>query len=235
MKRQLILAAALCAAYMLPAVAQEAEPADGSDYLAGADVRSGGQNQGRPVIGIRRKADFIVVPVSFISDSRDALVRKNEVNTMLGSAIDRAAGASLELSAGTPIMRDLTKTNYQDLPVQWAGREDTSKVDILVKVPLTTTLAEVDKRVDAFIKGLPRNGRGMIIKSTGRQVAVRNPEQYRSAIVGLIAEDVRRNAAVFGPDYRGSIDGLDKPVSWVQMNDTDVFFYLPYSYRIIAR
>jgi hypothetical protein len=117
----------------------------------------------------------------------------------------------------------------------WAGREDTSKVDILLKVPLTRTVAEVDKLVDAFIRSLPQSGRGTIVKSLSRQVAIRNPEQYRGAIVALIAEDVRRNAQAFGPDYRGAIDGLDKPVLWVQSNDTDVFLYLPYSYRIIAR
>jgi hypothetical protein len=235
MKIQLILTAALLAFTALPASAQEAEAPNGGDYLAGADVRNSNPGANRPVIGLRRKADFIVVPVSFISDSRDALVRKNEVNTMLATALDRAAAAGLELGAGAPILQPLTKANYQNLPVQWAGREDTSKVDILVKVPLSTTVLEVDKRIDSFIKALPREGRGTIIKSAGRQVAIRNPEQYRGAIVGLIAEDVRRNAAVFGPDYRGSIDGIDKPVLWVQTNDTDVFLYLPYSYRIIAR
>jgi hypothetical protein len=235
MNRKIHGAMLLIAAAMSSVQAQDSDPLDNGDYLAGSDARNSNQNQSRPVIGLSRKADYIVVPVSFTSDSRDSAVRTKEIHTMLAAALDKSPASGLELNSGTPILRPVTKENYKLLQMLWAGREDTSKVDILLKVPLTRTVAEVDKQVDAFIRSLPQSGRGTIVKSLSRQVAIRNPEQYRGAIVALIAEDVRRNAQAFGPDYRGAIDGLDKPVLWVQSNDTDVFLYLPYSYRIIAR
>jgi hypothetical protein len=234
--KHIIHAAVLIVAIALsPARAQVSGSPENNDYLAGADARNSSQNANRPVIGLNRKADFIAVLVSFSSDSRDALVRRDEIHTMLVAALDLATGSGLELVTGTPNLMPVTKANYQAISFQWAGREDTSKADVFIKVPLTTTAVEVDKRIDAFIKALPRKGRGLIEKSLGRQLAIRNPEQYRSAIIALVAEDVQRNAAVFGPDYRGSIDGLDKPVLWTQSNDTEVFLYLPYSYRIIAK
>jgi hypothetical protein len=235
MKPAMHLAAALLGVLAAPTQAQDSGTSDGGDYLAGADARNSSQVPNRPVIGLKRKADFIVVLVSFSSDSRDALVRTKEVHSMLAAALDSANGAGLELNSGAPTLMPVTKANYASLPMQWAGRVDTSKVDVFVKVPLSGTTADADKRIDTFIKALPRNGRGMIVKNLGRQLAIRNPEQYHSAIVAMVADDVRRNAAAFGPDYRGSIDGLDKPVLWIQSNDTDVFLYLPYSYRIIAK
>lgn len=230
--RSMIMAAILS---LYPVQAQDSDAYADADYLAGAETWNYNQNQGRPVIGLTHKADFIVVTVSFISDTRDAMTRTQEINSMLSAALDRARAAGLELGFSTPVLRPVTKANYMTIPTQWAGREDTSKVDILVKVPMAKTVAEVDAKVDAFVKALPRSGRGTIIKNTGRQLALRNPEQYRGAIVSAIAEDVRRNAEAFGPDYRGAIDGLDKPVQWVQTNETDVFLYLPYSYRIVAK
>ena len=235
MKRTLSSALLMMAAAVSSGQAQHVDVAGGGDYLAGPYSRDSSHSQNPPVIGLRRKADFIVVPVSFSSDSRDAQIRKREIQKMLAAALERVNGAGLELVTGFPKLSPVTKANYESLPLQWAGREDTGKVDVFVKAPLSDKMAEAEKRIDEFLKPLPRNGRGTIVKKDGRQLAVRNPEQYRGAIVALIAEDARRNTEVFGPDYRASVDGVDKPVLWAQTNETDVFLYLPYSYRIFAK
>lgn len=194
-----------------------------------------GQRTAPPVIGLKRKADDLVMMVSFTSDTRDALARSNEIYAMLLDALTKGGAAGLTLSTGNPVLVPLTRDNYRSIPMGWAGREDTSKADVYVSVPLAGTPAEAEKRVDAFVKSLKREGRGTIYKAGSRMLAVRSPEQYRAQIVELIAADVRVSAEAFGPDYRGVIDGIDKPVQWSQVNDSDVFLYLPYTYRIIAR
>lgn len=214
-------------------LAQDSEP---SDYLASPTANySGRPDQAVPIIGLKRKADFVLVQISFSSDSRDATTRVQEIHTMLLAAIERAKAAGLELATGSPVLVPLTKANYVSVPLGYGGREDTSKADIFVKLPLTDTAKEAGKSVAAFVKDLPRNGRGTIANYSTNTLVVRNPQQYRATIVKAIAEDVRRNAETFGPDYRGSIDGLDKPVSWIQLNSTELFLYVPYSYRIMAK
>jgi hypothetical protein len=235
MKLLFLSATLMMSAMISPVEAQDTDGSGQDDQFAGYDTRNSNQNQNRPVIGLTHKADSVVVTVSFSSDSRDAAVRKQEIHNMLSAALDRACAAGVELGSSAPNLKPVTKSNYQSLPLGWAGREDTSKADIFVKVPLSSTVEEVDKRIDAFVKALPRTGRGTIIKSLGRQLVIRKPEQYRAVIVSAIADDVRRNAAAFGPEYRGAIDGVDKPVLWTQANETEVFLYLPYSYRIIAK
>lgn len=215
-----------------PALAQDSEGWDGT-YLS--TPQQSQQRGVAPVLGLKRRADYIVIMVSFISDSRDALVRRQEIHAMMLDALSKSEAAGLGLATGNPVLVPVTRANYQNIALQYAGREDTSKADIMINVPLTGTPAEAEKRVDSFIGSLKRQGRGTITKSYGtRLVGLRNPEQYRAQIVRLIAEDVRTNTEVFGPDYRGAVDGIDKPVQWTQVSEAEVFIYLPYTYRIVA-
>lgn len=232
--RNLHLLAATCLCFAaMPALAQDSEGLDDT-YLVSPQ-----QSQQRgppPVIGLKRRADYIVIMVSFTSDSRDALVRKEEIHAMLVDAVGKSEAAGLSLATGSPVLVPLTRANYQNIALQYAGRDDTSMASVMVSVPLTGTAADAEKRVDSFVGSLKRSGRGTITKSYGnRLVGVRNPEQYRPQIVRLIADDVRANAEVFGPDYRGVVDGIDKPVLWSQVSEAEVFLYLPYSYRIVGQ
>jgi hypothetical protein len=221
-------------AFSAPGAAQDSDDQQGGDYQA---YSAQPQQSNIPLIGITRKADFLLVSVNFASDTREATARESEIHKMMLAAIDRAKASGLELATNASILSLLTKENYRSLPMGTAGRVDTSKVDILVKVPLTGTAEVAIKRVDDFIKDLPRNGRGSVAKTYYKThtLAVRNPGQYRPAIIKAVAEDVRSNAEMFGPDYRGSIAGIDKSVAWMQVNNTDVFLYMPYSYRIFAK
>lgn len=91
------------------------------------------------------------------------------------------------------------------------------------------------ERLDAFIKGIPRTGRGAIDKAGALTLTIRNPDQYRDAIVKLVADDARHNAAIFGPDYAVQVGGIDGQISWSQVSGTDVFLYLPYRYTILPK
>lgn len=213
-----------------PSFAQAEDDSFTADYTAGASQQRGTP----PVIGLRRRADYLVMQLSFSSDSRDFLVRRQEIHAMLLGALDKARAAGFELATGSPVLAPVTRENYQNIPFQWAGREDTSKADVLIKVPLTGSADDAEKRVDTFVSGLERKGRGTILKSGTRLLAVRSPEQYRAPIVRQIAESARAHAEAFGPDYRAIVDGIDKPVQWSQVSDSEVFLYLPYSFRITA-
>ena len=202
-----------------------------ADYLGAANP----QRDSRPLIGLRRKADFVALQLSFISDSRDSATRTQEIHAMLLGAIEKASGAGLELATGNPVVTAVTKDNYKTIPLQWAGREDTGKADVLIKMAYSDNATEIDRRIGAFVNGLARKGRGTIQISTGRQLILRNPEQYRATIIKLIADDAKRAAEAFGPDYRAAIDGLDKPIAWSQVNNSEVFLYVPYTYRIAAK
>jgi hypothetical protein len=62
-----------------------------------------------------------------------------------------------------------------------------------------------------------------------------NPDQYRDAIVKLVADNARHYAALFGTDYAVQVNGIDAQVYWSQVSGTDVFLYVPYRYTIVPK
>jgi hypothetical protein len=236
MRPAYLFAAAVLAASALPVVAQESKaPALGEVAVTGNRLNARYAQQDRPVIGLRRQADSVVMQIAVSSDSRDEATRKREIHSMLLSALDRAAGAGVELVTGSFELTPVTKANYQELPLNWAGRPDTSKVDLMVKVKLDGSIDAAQKRIDAFVKAVPRSDRGAVDKMSGLTLTIVNPDQYRDAIVKLIAEHTRTYAAMFGPDYAVQVNGVDGQVNWSQVSGTEVFLYIPYRYTIVPK
>jgi hypothetical protein len=236
MKHSTFLFAAALAAIAIPLSAQTAKgPALGEVIVTGNRLNAGYAQENRPVIGLRRQADSAVRTISFSSDSRDEATRKTEIHTMLAAAMEKAAAAGVELVIGNFELTPVTKANYQELPLNWAGRVDTSKVDVMVKVKLGGSTVSADQRIDAYVKSLARNGRGAIDKTGGLTLTIINPDQYRDDIVKLVAEDARTRAAIFGPDYAVQVSGIDGQIFWSQVSGTDVFLYIPYRYTVVPK
>lgn len=191
--------------------------------------------QQRPVVGLRRQADSAVQMIQIASDSRDEAERKREIQAMVAVALDRASAAGLELVTGNFELVPVTKTNAKDLPYQGAGRPDTSRVLIMIKAKLAGTRLATQQRIDGFVKGVPKSGRGSIETYGGLNLTIVNPDQYRDQIVKLVAEHASRYAAMFGPDYRVAVSGIDGQVQWSQVSGTEVFLYVPYSYSIVSK
>lgn len=234
MKPAIWIAAALLATSVTPLAAQD------TGGLGEVVVTANRNNiryfqQDRPVVGLRRQADGAVIAVSISSDSRDAETRKKEIHAVLLAALGRARGAGVELVSGSYQLEPVTKANYAELPFQWGNRADTSKVDLLVKTRLAGSAAAAEKRLGDFIKAVPRSDRGVIDKTGNLKLTIVEPDQYRDEVIKLVAEEATRNAAIFGPEYRYNISGIDSQLSWSQVSSTDVFLYLPYRYSIYPR
>src|SRR5687767_6818765 len=236
MKASRALAAAAIAWASPPALAQQPEAAGlGEVVVTATRVNIRYFQQDRPVVGLRRAADAAAMPVAISSDTREEATRKREIHTALLTAIDRAAAGGLELVSGTAQLNPITKANYQELPFQWAGRVDTSKIELMVKVRLAGSAAAAEKRLVDFIKAVPGSGRAVVEKNGAMTLTIVDPDQYRDAIVQLVAQDARHNAGIFGPDFTFNISGIDGPVSWSQVSSTDVFLSLPYRYTIVPK
>ncbi|MBP8671994.1 MAG: TonB-dependent receptor [Sphingobium sp.] len=232
-RRLLLLVVAISAP---PAFAQQADPPGlGEVVVTGNRFNTRYAQQDRPVIGLRRQADAAVLPVSISSDTREEGARKKEIQAVLLSALERATGAGIEILSGTVQLIPVTKANYQELSFQYAGRVDTSRVDIMLKVKLYGSAAAAEKKLTDFIKATSSYGRASMDKTGGLTLTIVNPDQYRDAILKLVAEDARHNAGIFGPDFAFNISGIDGQVAWSQVSSTDVFLYLPYKYVIVPK
>jgi len=57
---------------------------------------------GIPAVGLRRRADYALLPVIIAGDTRERDQRRGEILTMVRSALERARGAGIELALGDP-------------------------------------------------------------------------------------------------------------------------------------
>ena len=197
MKSSCFAAALLCAASAIPALAQSSTGL-GEVVVTSNRLNARYAQQDRPVIGLRRQADSAVMQVSFSSDSRDEADRKREIHAMLLAAIEKAKAAGLDLVTGNFELVPVTAANYKEVPLFGAGRVDTSRALVMVKAKLTGSTTAAEQRIKAFVKALPKSGRGTIDEARALTLTIIDPDQYREAIVKLVAEDARHQAAIFG-------------------------------------
>lgn len=221
------------------AVALIAGPAFAQEYRFSANSARGytGQTEDLPNIQMKRRADNLVVSVRVACDTRDAELRRREINETL-RAMARAAGAdaAIELSldaAGNVIAFDESMVPnlafFSD-----NGRPDTSAVTLVIKTPIdeNDTLEASSDRIRAFVARAPRTGRSELRLMDDWEPTVISPDQYRPAILAAIAEDARATAGAFGADYRVQVGGLSRQVTWRQAGPLDMMLYIPYQLGI---
>lgn len=231
----------------VPAFAQDSGAGDGTGEIivTGSLIRKRNNNddQPKPVIPpaavqmLRRTADFAIQQVVIASDTVDDDEAKKEVLAMVRKAVDAAGSSGVIVASGEIVVEPLTLGNYNDLKVLDGDEDDDDpddKVDgqfvkFLVKVPLAPGIdaKAALAKIDQFIKKVPQVGRAEMKPFSELTLSVVNPEQYRGAIIDLVAKDTAATSAKFGTGYGVEVTGLDKPVQWKRAGLTEVQLFLP--------
>ena len=235
------LLATVMLAAALPASAQEVVVT--GQYRAGYTaaepygVVAQGPQQYRPVVNLKRTADYVVQSVRVIGDTRDAAKRREEVYGMVRNAIQLSAKSGVELSTGELVLEPLTLANYTKLPLRSAGRPDTDQAVFLVKTRLAPGVdakAALD-RISKFVAAVATVARAEMETIGDPTLSVVDPNQYRGQIIELIAADAASTTGKFGAGYGIQATGLDRPVQWARASLTEVFLYLPASYVVVPK
>ncbi|ESQ86847.1 hypothetical protein ABAC460_21765 [Asticcacaulis sp. AC460] len=212
-----------------------------------------------PVIGLKRQADSAVRNIEIVSDSREEAMRRQEVQTMLFDAIDRAKRNGFTLVTGQFELVEVTKANWKDLFPGLAGTEDSQDdedddsydddddnqpppafedsgsimvVRLKVKTKLDGSIGNAQQAIDKFVKSVPATGRSQIEQTGGLALTIINPEQYRDEIYRRIAAGATHAMSFYGAEYGLDVTGLDKSIAWKQVSNTEVFLYIPYGFSI---
>ena len=210
-----------------------------------------------PVIGLKRQADSAVRNIEIVSDSRDEAMRRQEVQTMLFDAIDRAKRNGFSLVTGQFELVEVTRANWQDQFPGLAGVADsqgdededddyddsqpqpafeddgsTTVVRLKVKTKLDGSIGNAQQAIDKFVKSVPASGRAQIEQTGGLALTIINPEQYRDEIYRRIAAGAMHAMSFYGEAYGLDVTGLDKSIAWKQVSNTEVFLYIPYGFSI---
>jgi len=211
-----------------------------------------------PVIGLKRMADSAVRTIEIVSDSREADMRKREVQAMLLDAIDRAKRDGFSLVTGQFELTEVTRANWQDRFPALAGKpnatddeddddddDDDTKpppgfedngsiatVHLKVKTKLDGSIGNAQQKINGFVKSVPATGRSQIAQKGQLALTIINPEQYRDEIYRRIAAGSKHALTFYGSDYGLDVTGLDQSLAWKQVSNTEVFLYIPYGFAV---
>ncbi|MEG3180682.1 TonB-dependent receptor [Sphingomonas sp. LT1P40] len=222
----------------MPALAQEViVTAQRRGFGGDGSYSNGVIAASRPIINLKRTADFAVQPVRVVGDARDATARKADLRATIANMIAGAAKAGVELAIGEYVLTPLTLAEYGNLRFSGDGRPDTDQTFFLVKVRLTPgmDIATAKATVARFVEAVAKAGRTQVSISGEPTLSVVNPDQYRGQIIDLIAADAAASAAKFGTGSGVDVTGLDRPVEWARGGPTEVFLFLPSSYTVRKR
>lgn len=234
---KLLIATGLLAA-ALPAAGQEIV-VSGSRIspLGTLNSVSTGSSMPAEVFTLRRTADFAVQSVTIAGDTRDPAKRRQEIYEMIRGAIALSGKFGVQLAVGQAIVEPLTMENYKNLMLANGNRADSEQVTFLVKTPLAPGMdakTALD-RITKFIAAVPAVGRAEIDAGSELSLSVVKPEQYRGAIVTLVAAQTAAVAAQWGTDYGVKVTGLDGPVQWGRASLTEVALYLPIEFDVMPK
>jgi hypothetical protein len=174
---------------------------------------------------------------------------------MLLAAIDRAKAAGFSLVTGRLELVEVTRANWQDQFPELAGKakeeddedddydedEDQSAYEnnsssttirLKVKTKLDGSINNAQQKIAGFIKSVPATGRSLIVPQGGLSLTIINPDQYRDEIYKRIATGAKHAVTFYGPEYGVEVVGLDRDVAWQQVSNTEVFLYIPYTFKI---
>jgi len=183
-----------------------------------------------PMVSLTKRADNLIAVLTVSCDTRDESQRIAELKAALRNLIRAAdADANIELGAGDEIVGKFDETML-DAVITRSQKVDTSVAEVVIKTPvrLDDTFDSATARVERFVKAAPVVGRSEFLLDDEWQLTIVGPNQYHPAIVQLIADNARRNAAMFGEDYGVSIEGLQLPVSWYQSGPLELALYIPH-------
>jgi hypothetical protein len=186
-----------------------------------------------PQVTLLRRADYLITEVKVVCDTRDEKLRHEELRSTLRNMIHGSGGA-IELGVGEEVVGKFDETML-DTVTRPDAKADTTYATVLVKTRISAadSFDAATARITGFIDRTAKVGRTEILREGDWQLSLVGPQQYRPAVITLVAADSKKVAAEFGPGYGVTVSGLQLPVSWYQAGPLDLALYIPYRLDVV--
>lgn len=129
---------------------------------------------------------------------------------------------------------DNDNDNDEDAKPKPRFEDDGSKTTLrlMVKTKLVGTIDEAERKISAFVKSVPENGRAQLKQKAALSLTIIKPEQYRDEIYKLVASGAQFAGSFYGPEYGLEVNGLHGNVAWEQVSETELFVFIRYNFAI---
>jgi len=185
----------------------------------------------KPPIVIKKRADFLLLQISLVNDTRETEKRRDEVYSTLKTMVTNVPkGSKIELFTEE---FTLTPQHYQIPLIDVAEKRDTSRVTLYAKIPLGDgdDVGALSAALRSFVRSIQGDGRTEVF--TGDLgLSIKNPERYRYEVVQAIANDVKKLRETFGDGFEIVVKGLDSRLKWERSSISEVELFLPFTYEV---
>ena len=192
---------------------------------------SSSRDAGRPPIVLRKRADFLLLEISLVNDTREPDQRRNETYTTLRSMITQVPkGSKIELFTEE---FTLSSEHFQIPLVDVSEKRDTSTVTLYAKAPLdgVEDVGALASTLRKYVDSIKGEGRTEIFAGD-LGLSIRNPERYRYEVIEAIATDVKKLRNMFGDGFEIVVTGLDGRLRWNRVSVSEIELFLPFSYEV---
>ncbi len=192
-------------------------------YFLDSDWR---QEEKIPVsIVIVQDADFVSVPVTITSNCNDPELRNKDISEAMRLFIDAAQKSNrIKIDSGI-VYLSTQKTSF----FKSYGGESQAKFNLLV--PFDRGKSNVYNCADEIYKfietvKLPDKAK---CNPGGTVLVVDNPEKYRSKLLQMIYDEIKRTKEILKTSSKIIISGLENPVSVKQIDEQSVKLFIKYT------
>jgi|SRR5262245_4120617 len=192
-----------------------------------------GHTSNVPSVKVQTRADYLAVPVSVQSDTKDPLKRIDQIENALRSLADRVKQQpDFAIRPGSVSLspRDAAKSfsSYESSP------GPPVQLYLLASLKPETSVFALTKRIHQLVVANPApDGVRLVVGNT--TLGMNDPEKFRPQLLGLIAKYVADARKILGANGPTELDGLENPVTVMAVNETDVVLFISFRAKIQMR
>ena len=185
-----------------------------------------------PAARMSVQADYVAIPINIQNDSKDPIRRSDEIEKALRALTERLAPhRDLKAKPGIISLSPREQSKSFGSSDSYGG---SAQLYILGSLKQDANIFAVTKRIYQIVAAIPlADGTKVTLGNTA--LGLDEPEQYRSQLLGLIAKSVADAKKSLGSVGVVDVEGLENPVTVMQLNDREVVLFINYRLRIQTR
>jgi hypothetical protein len=183
-----------------------------------------------PSARLQLRADYVAVPVTIQSDSKDPLKRIDQIENALRAISDR-----IKQHADLAIRHGAVSLSPREQSKSFSSYESSggsaAQLYVLGALKPDATVFALAKRIHQVVTTVPvPDGTKVTLGNTS--LGMEDPEKFRPQLLGLISKSAADARKLLGASGPVDIEGLENSVAVMQLNETEVLVFINYRARI---
>lgn len=183
-----------------------------------------------PAVRLEMPADYVAVSITIQNDAKDPIKRADEIEKALNSIKEKLKQyPDLTVKPGVVSLSAQEQSTLKSYSGYGGG--SSAQLYVLGTLKQETNVFSVTKRIYQTVNSISfSDGTKVTLGNTA--LGLNEPEKYRSQLLKLISKSITDTKKSLGMAGSVDIDGLENPVSVMQMNEREVVLFINYSFKI---